>query len=110
MVCSVVIDDFGFERVTVAPDKTNPELIVDADAVLASPVAAQRFEPISRWNSQIVQSGGAVQDGEFAHGHAFDCDPMAYASTFEQCAGLGIAKRADHSNTIVTPFVSNVKR
>src|SRR6185312_2666601 len=110
MVCSVVIDDFGFERVTVAPDKTNPELIVDSDVVLAGPAAAPRFEPVTRWNPQIVQSRGAVQDGEVAHGHAFDCVPMAYASTFEQCAGLGIAKRTDHPGTMVTFRVSNVKR
>lgn len=109
-MCSVVIDDFDIERVTVAPDKTNPKLIVDANAVLASPVAAQRFEPVTRWNPQIVQPRGAVQDGEFAHGYAFDCNPMTYASTFEQCTGLGIAKRTDHPVTMVTFRVSTVKR
>jgi hypothetical protein len=35
---------------------------------------------------------------------------MTYASTFEQCTGLGIAKRTDHPVTMVTFRVSTVKR
>jgi hypothetical protein len=44
---SVVIDDLHVERVAVPPDEAEPPLVVDADAVLASAIAAERFEPVA---------------------------------------------------------------
>jgi len=35
-------------------------LIIDADAVLAAPVAVQSFEPIARRNSQILKLLGRI--------------------------------------------------
>jgi hypothetical protein len=39
---SVVIDDFNFGGPLPGPHKAHPELIVDADAVLAAPITKQR--------------------------------------------------------------------
>src|SRR5690348_3045463 len=41
---SVVINNLDFESIAIAPDEADPELIIDADAVLASAIAAQHFE------------------------------------------------------------------
>jgi hypothetical protein len=44
---SVVIDDLDITRTVVGPDKTQPPLRVDTDAVLPASITVQRFEPIS---------------------------------------------------------------
>jgi hypothetical protein len=45
----MIIHDFNIRRAVIMPTKTNPELVVDADAPLPFPVAAQGFEAVS-WN------------------------------------------------------------
>jgi hypothetical protein len=44
----VVIDDFDLVGMTVLPFETDPELLVDPDAVLIFPVAAKAFQTIRR--------------------------------------------------------------
>jgi hypothetical protein len=39
--------------VLVLPDKANPVLVVDADAVLAFSISTQRLEMIAGWRFQI---------------------------------------------------------
>jgi hypothetical protein len=51
----MVIDDFDIPGLAVAPYEAEPPLIVDADAVLAVPHAAQRFEAIAGRDSKIIQ-------------------------------------------------------
>ena len=47
-VSSVVVNDRDVIRVAIAPDKAHAPLVVDADAVLAGPVAAQLLQAIAR--------------------------------------------------------------
>src|SRR6476661_8757270 len=56
----VIVHDFHIPRRSLTPFKAYPPLIVDADAVLATPVAVQSFEPIARRRSQIVELLGRV--------------------------------------------------
>jgi len=51
----VIVHDFHIPRRSLTPFKAYPPLIVDADAVLATPVAVQSFEPIARRHPQIVK-------------------------------------------------------
>jgi hypothetical protein len=65
LVClnSVIIDNFdihGPGRLT-GPFKTDPPLIVDADAVLTSSMAPERFETISGKDRQILQGSRGVE-------------------------------------------------
>ena len=50
---SVVIDDFDLHRALVGPDEADAPLVVNSDAVLSGAVAAERFETMRRWHSQI---------------------------------------------------------
>lgn len=59
-VLSMVVDDFDVRCVTIAPPEANPPLVVDSDCVLSFTAAFQRFQPVSRWNPQILQSAGPV--------------------------------------------------
>src|SRR5262245_12295585 len=54
---SVVVDDLHILG-TIVPAKTDSPLVIDADAVLAHPVAPEGLEPISRRTSQILQPCG----------------------------------------------------
>ena len=59
----VIIGDFYVMRVVALPNKANPELIVDPNAVLTASVALQFLKPISGKQCQILQFGGAIQHG-----------------------------------------------
>ena len=39
MITSVVVDDFYVKSISLPPHETDPELIVDSDTVLASPIS-----------------------------------------------------------------------
>lgn len=64
----VVSGNFDFVRVLAFPAKTYAVLIVDADAVLARPVAFEGFEAVAWWNAQMVERSGGFELGEFAKG------------------------------------------
>jgi len=44
----MIINDLNFERITISPNETDAILIVDANTVLAFPIALQSFEVIPR--------------------------------------------------------------
>ncbi len=68
----VIVDDLDIEGVTIAPDKTDPPLVVDANTVLARTIARQTFQAIARRNAQIVQSGGAIKHSQLASGDSLN--------------------------------------
>jgi len=65
---SVVIDDLDITRTVVGPDKTQPPLRVDADAMLPASITAQRFEPISGRAAQELQGLCSIQHLQLALG------------------------------------------
>jgi hypothetical protein len=79
----VVIDDFNIHgaRRSVGPFKTYPPLVIDADAVLASPVAFQCLKSVARQGSKIPDSRGRFQAIKLQAGGAFEArkrpDPFA---------------------------------
>ena len=64
----MVIDDLNLVGIPITPDETNSPLVIDADAVLPSPVAVQGFQPVSRWHAQVLQRPSTVQVFELAPG------------------------------------------
>jgi hypothetical protein len=65
----VVIDNLDFMGVAIAPLEADAPLVVDTDAVLAGPVAAQAFESVSRWDPEIVKALSVVQHPQFPPRH-----------------------------------------
>jgi len=57
----VVINYLNIKSVTIAPNETDAILVVDADAVLAFPIAPQSFKVIPWKDCQITQLMGRVQ-------------------------------------------------
>jgi len=56
----MIIHDFNVVRIPVPPGKTNPELIVDPNTVLAPPISLKRFQP-EAGQTEIVEGGRCVQ-------------------------------------------------
>jgi hypothetical protein len=44
----MIISNLNLGSIALRPGEANPKLIVDSDAVLASAVAFQRFQPVAR--------------------------------------------------------------
>jgi uncharacterized protein YcnI len=52
----MVINNFNLLGMAIDPNKANAPLVVDADAVLPSTVAAQSFQPVAGWYTQKVKT------------------------------------------------------
>ncbi len=72
MLDSVVIDDFDFVGAVCFPAEADTPLVIDADGVLAFPVALERFEAIAGRDGEVVEFGDGVNLGEFPQGDALD--------------------------------------
>lgn len=57
----MVIFDGDFIRARVCPPEHDPPLIVDPDRVTAATVALERFQAITRRNSEIGQFTGLIE-------------------------------------------------
>lgn len=51
----MVVGDADFVGIAVFPDEADAPLIVDTNAVLSPPVAAEGFKMIAWWGAQIVK-------------------------------------------------------
>jgi hypothetical protein len=96
----VVVDDFNVISSILLPYKTNSELIVDADAVLSTPVSSQRFQHISRRLAEIVKTGGSIHPVEFRPGYAFDIAPSPAGSHLSEFRSVVVLETPDHGRMI----------
>jgi hypothetical protein len=56
----MIIHDFDVVRIPIPPSKTDPELVVDPDTVLASPISFKCFQP-EAGETEIFERGRCVQ-------------------------------------------------
>ena len=99
----MVIDDLDLSRTFIGPDEANPELIVQADAVLTGAIPAQCFQAISWRRAQERQGLSGIELLQLAHR-----DPLKYAellrrTSFEQRASVFAAEREDHRDNVLRP-------
>src|SRR5713101_1863421 len=62
---SMIVNDFDIVSVSVAPDETNPKLVIDADAMLPGSVTLQSLQAVAWRNAQVFQPCGAVESQKF---------------------------------------------
>ena len=62
----MIIHDFYVISITFDPFKAYPPLIVDPDAILPCPFAAELLQPVCRWNTKIFEGDGIVEHAQFA--------------------------------------------
>jgi len=65
----MIVRDFYIADVVIAPNKANPVLIVNANAVLSLSVAAQFLESVTGRTLQITQFYCDIDHSQFSFGH-----------------------------------------
>lgn len=98
---SVVVDDDDLGDIAVVPAEADAPLVVDADAVLTTPIAFQRFQPIGRRDTQILETGSGIEHAQLASGNRLDIGRQpARALATPDLFGFLIDKAPDHTATI----------
>jgi hypothetical protein len=95
----VIFDDFHVVGVSVPPCKTNPELVVDTDAVLAFPVTLACFQP-EAGQFQIPERCGRVQEFQSNPSRLFEALRFPAELPIQQELPIFLAARADHTISI----------
>jgi hypothetical protein len=57
----MIVNDFDPVRAVLPPNEADPPLIVDADAVLALPIATKRFQAVPGHRGEISQGRGTMK-------------------------------------------------
>jgi hypothetical protein len=81
----VVVHDLYVLGTNWRPCETDPELVVDADAVLAGPIPFERLETVSGRDPQIVQTPGDLELTELASRHRLERNESLDAPARAQC-------------------------
>ena len=93
----MAIDNLDVPRLVVAPNKTDPPLVVGADAMLTLPVTVQRFQAIAGRHSKIVQQCGRFDRQQLSASPPLDLLRQVangVASEERRCTFIG--KALDH--------------
>ncbi len=84
----MVVGDLNFGGPGTGPDETKAELVVNADAMLAISVAAQRLKPVAGWRTQVAQHFRSVHHVELTPRDVCDARPATAFAAPEQCFSL----------------------
>jgi len=96
----MVVDDFDFVGIWFSPFETYSPLHVDANAVLALPVAMQRFQMIARRVNQVRQQAGCMDRPEFAESGPLNRTVPFAALAMENAFRFSITKTFDHTSSV----------
>jgi hypothetical protein len=97
-VSLVVVDDFYIVRVSACPPETDAPPVIDADAVLAGPIACQFLEAVGGWNAEVKEIGGGVEHDELPERNSLEVrrqptDPLS----LEEAFGIEVPEAANHA-------------
>jgi hypothetical protein len=92
----MIINDFNIRWPLRGPSKTNPELVIDANAPLTFPVSAQGLKPISRRYTHIIHALCQIKLNQFAQGLPLNSRPSSHMFQPKQLFCIGISERSDH--------------
>lgn len=68
----MVIDDLDLFGAVLAPNKADPPLIVDSDAVLTAAIASQGFESVPRRRAEVREPSRRIQHIQLAQCDGLD--------------------------------------
>ena len=106
----MVIHDCNSVRVAVLPYEANSPLLIDADAVLALPIAFQFFQVVARRHLQIGQRSRPVQVFELPPGRAVQFRAELIRRTFPPESGLEASYRFVVEGTVPTNLAIVIER
>jgi hypothetical protein len=105
----MIIRDFDVLSARISPSETDPELVIDPDAVLSFPVALKSFQTISGRDAKVIQPPGDFQLPKLTPGHSGKIGKTLYRIALGQGLRIGTAEGLDHG-LIITRYDNNVKR
>ena len=82
----MVVDDLDVMGVTCLPAEAYPPLIVDSNAVLATSITPESFQPIAGRRAKIVQPRGPMQQQQLAAGDTLNRAEPRHRPIVEQPA------------------------
>jgi len=91
----VVIDDFYIVGTVVGPDKADPPLVVDSNAVLAHSVAFENFQTVSWRATQVIEPVRNRKLRELPKGRPLNVDPPGHALTLVERLSVSTKKGLD---------------
>jgi hypothetical protein len=95
---SVIVGDLNVAGVIVAPNEADAILVVDANAVLAFTISAERLKPIPGRDLQVSDSRGSIEHLEFLQRRFPETSRDAPgAFLVPQPLGVSIAETLDHA-------------
>ena len=93
----MIIRDFHVVGSVRHPDKTDPPLIVDADAMLSGPITFQSLEMITGWRDKILQVRCVVEHREFPLCDLPEAREFPDQFSGKQLFGLLVSKPSNHT-------------
>ena len=84
----------------IRPLKTNPPLVIDADAVLALTVSEQNFKPVAGQNGKVSEHRGGLKTIQLEASGAFDSGEGLDPFSGSEVPGPLVAIAGDHSSSI----------
>ena len=96
----VVVDDLDIFGPGVTPGEDDSKLLVDADRMLALPVSCERFEAVTRRDSQVLELFGRVELGQLAVCDLGERCESRDASAVPELLGGPVCKRLNHSPSV----------
>ncbi len=97
----MVIDDLHVEDIALIPDKKDPPLVINADAVLTDTLPVKRFEAVGRRDAEVIQGSGIIEHSQFAPSHLLDIPRYSPgALPLPDLLSFPSAEALDHASTI----------
>ena len=106
----MIVDYCNIMGIAVMPVKTYPPLVINPNAPLPCPVAAEPFKHVARRHAQKIKRGRTVKLREFAQCHTLNIPRQTFGiHAPKNLFGFGAFKMLDHGS-IVARNASSVKR
>lgn len=96
----MIIHDLNIVCITLRPGKADPPLIIDTNTVLSPPITLQCLEPISRWDPQITERKGALENQQLPSSNSFYGTEPQDVLVEEQPFRFFRAKGTDHREAV----------
>lgn len=88
----MVIHDLYIVDAIILPHKTDPPLVVDADAVLVAPIALEKFQLVTGRYLQCIQLRCSLQHQQLAPRYPFNILEAGYHMAEKETLGIGAGK------------------
>ena len=93
----MVIIDLNVFRTCIAPAEDDSPLVIDPDRVLASKIAAEGFEPVTRHDAQITERLRDVERSQLAARHLDQVSRKSFRTdAVEHWLGRFTSEASDH--------------